>query len=159
MSDILKALNQFLGKATLATFVGDGPETEPQRKGFIELEFKDGDWEYRDSYTGFFKSWGQEVVWHKGNPFWTQLYGGGMSEELQDNRDFAIKTFEFLKKAMSEGEKQEEFQPRGPDNFKDGYWEYTCKWEGNISKFKGDEKILFKGKVVFIHVFFGGVVQ
>ena len=47
-----------------------------------ELEFKEGDWYYKDSYTGFFQSWGREVVWYNKKPFWTQIYGGGMNKEF-----------------------------------------------------------------------------
>jgi len=158
MKESLQELNRFLGKASLATYAGGGPEAKSQRVGFRELEFKDGDWEYRDSYTGFFRSWGQEVVWRKGKPFWTQLYGGGMIEELRNDEAFAHKTFDFLKKTMSAGEKQEEFQPRGPNNFTDEDWEYICEWEGDITDFKGHEKILLEGKVVFTHDFMGGLI-
>jgi len=158
MKESLQELNRFLGKASLATYAGGGPEARPQRPGFRELEYKDGNWEYRDSYTGFFRSWGQEVVWHNGQPYWTQLYGGGMVEELINNETFAHQTFDFLKKALSDGEKQEEFQPRGPSSFTDGDWEYSCEWQGDIANFEGHEKILLNGKVVFTHDFMGGLI-
>lgn len=35
---------------------------------------------------------------------------------------------------------------------------YHCEWEGDIENFKGDEEILYEGKVVFTHHFFGGVI-
>ncbi len=158
MEELLTELNRFLGKAALATYAGDGPEIEPQRVGFKELEFKEGDWDYRDSYAGFFQSWGQEVVWFKGHPFWNQIYGGGMLGKFQSNEAFALKTFGFLKKALSAGEKQEEFQPRGPKTFSDEAWAYFCEWKGDISNFKGNEKISFKGEIVFTHNFLGGLI-
>ena len=158
MEELLTELNRFLGKARLATYAGGGPETKPQRVGFKELEFKEGGWEYRDSYAGFFQSWGQEVVWHKGKPFWNQIYGGGMTRKFQNNENFAVKTFGFLKKALSAGERQEEFQPRGPKKFSERDWEYVCEWEGDITNFKGSEKILFKGEIVFTHDFLGGLI-
>jgi len=159
MEDVLKELNKFLGKASLATYAGSGKEADTQVPGFHELEFREGPWYYRDSYTGFFQSWGREIVWHDERPFWIQLYGGGMVEEFQNNTEFALETFQFLKKAMSEGEKTEAFQPRGPKHFEEGDWEYQCEWTGYITKFKGNEKILLKGKVVFTHDFFGGLVK
>ncbi len=158
MDKLLQELNQFIGKAALATYAGGGGETDPQRKGFRELEFKEGDWEYRDSYAGFFRSWGQEVVWHKNKPFWNQIYGGGVTEKHKSDEKFALETFTFLKKALSAGEKKDEFQPRGPKNFKDGDWEYSCDWSGDISSFKGHEKIQLKGEVVFTHTFIGGLI-
>ena len=159
MEDILKELNRFLGKASLATYSGSGPETDTQTSEFTELEFKEGTWSYRDSYTGFFQSWGRETVWYNEKPFWTQLYGGGMVKKFQNNSEFALKTFQFLKKAMSEREKIKDFQPRGPKHFAEDDWKYQCEWKGDITKFEGNEKILFKGKVVFTHDFLGGLVK
>lgn len=159
MDELLKELNKFLGKASLATYAGSGPEVDSETTGFNELEFRENSWYYRDSYTGFFQSWGREVVWNNDEPFWTQLYGGGMEEKFVGDKEFAHKTFQFLKKALSAGEKIGAFQPRGPKNFEDGDWRYECEWEGDIAKFEGSEKILFKNKVVFTHKFFGGLVK
>lgn len=156
MNYTLVQLNEFLGKVSLETYAGDGPETETQRPGFIELEYQDGDFTYRDSYTGFLTSAGQEVVWYQGRPVWTQQYGGGMEPKYQNDGAFAHQSFSFLKKALSQGEKKAAFQPRGPKEFKDGDWEYYCDWSGDITRFEGKEKILYKGEPVFYHVFSGG---
>ena len=158
---LLNELNNFLGKAALATYAGGGPGVDPEKaeKGMKELEYgnEDEEWYYKDSYAGFFQSFGREVVWHNGKPFWCQIYGGGMKPEFHSNLEFTHKTFDFLKKALSAGEKSEEFQPRGPKKFEEGDWVYESKTIGNIKKFKGSEKILHKGKIVFTHDFFGGL--
>ena len=158
MTELLKELNCFLGKATLNTYAGGGTEVDPEEPGFKELEFKENSWYYKDSYTGFFQSWGREAVWHNQKPFWTQIYGGGMTKKFQKDAKFAHKTFDFLKKALSVGEKQKNFQPRGPKEFADGDWKYSCKWKGDITRFKGHEKIQFKGMGVFTHDFLGGLI-
>ncbi len=158
MKPLLVQLNRFLGKAMLETYAGDGVKVKPQRSGFKELEYKESDWYYRDSYTGFFRSWGQEVIWFKGEPFWNQLYGGGMVDKFNNDTKFARQTFGFLKKALSAGEKQESFQPRGPKYFTDHDWGYVCEWKGDITNFKGNEKILLKRETVFTHNFFGGLI-
>ncbi|MDD5341461.1 MAG: DUF5680 domain-containing protein [Patescibacteria group bacterium] len=158
MKDFLKKLNRFLGKAALATYAGGGPEVDPEEPGFTELEYKQGDWFYKDSYTGFFQSWGREVVWYKKKPVWNQIYGGGMVKKYHHNFKFSHETFNFLKKALSAGEKKKLFQPRGPKKFKQGDWLYQCKWQGDITNFLGSEKIFYKNKVVFIHNFYGGLV-
>ncbi|MFH1978669.1 MAG: DUF5680 domain-containing protein [Candidatus Aenigmatarchaeota archaeon] len=157
MSDLIAELNQFIGKAGKSTYAGSGPESKPQRPGFRELEYKEGPWIYRDSYTGFIRSWGEEVVWRDGKPFWTQIYGGGMEPDYEDPK-LADQTFDFLKKALSVGEKEKKFQPRGPKKFSDDEYDYVCEWQGDIRNFKGSEKILYKGKLIFTHVFFGGIV-
>ena len=152
-------LNKFLGKATLATYAGGGPEMDPEIPGFKELEYREGDWYYRDSYCGFFQSWGREVVWYKGKPAWNSLYGGGMKEKCRTDTEFEHRTFEFLKKALSTGEKKETFQPRGPKELFDGDWKYICHWKGDITNFNGNEEIRYKGETVFTHHFFGGLVE
>lgn len=155
---LLQELNNFLGKAALNTYAGGGKEVDPEEAGFTELEFKEGAWQYKDSYTGFFQSWGREVVWHNRKPLWTQIYGGGMTAQFHHNLTFAHKTFDFLKKALSAGEKQKGFQPRGPKKFVFEDWTYSCVWNGDITKFEGRETILFKNEVVFTHRFLGGLI-
>ena len=154
----LQDLKQFIGKAALATYAGGGKETTPERRGFRELEYTKGDWHYRDSFTGYLRSWGQEVVRFQGEPCWTALYGGGMTLKYQEDIAFAHETFEFLKKALSASEKQVRFQPRGPKDFRDGNWKYECKWSGDITRFIGEEEIFYIDHLVFTHDFMGGLI-
>ena len=140
----------------LATYAGGGPDVDIII-GFKELEYKEGPWRYKDSYSGFFQSWGRETVWYKKRPFWTQIYGGGMEPKFYGNKNFTHETFTFLKKAMAAGDKSKRFQPRGPKSFTLGSWSYQSTLKGNIKKFQGSEKILYKDKVVFTHNFLGGL--
>lgn len=156
-SNLPEGLNGFLGRASKATYAGGGDEIEPWRPGFKELEHRENDWYYRDSYSGFLRSWGQEVVWHNDKPVWTCLYGGGMTENRMDS-EFAGKTFHFLKKVLSAGDKENVFQPRGPKELSEDSWQYLCQLEGNIKKFNGHESISYNGEVVFTHDFLGGVI-
>ncbi len=149
-------LYQFIDKAGKSTYAGGGKrEQKPERPGFIELIYSEGDWFYRDSYTGFYRSRGMEVVRYKDQPVWTASYGGGMIEG-RDN--LADETFTFLKKVMSTDE--EGFESfRGPHNFKDGDWDYKYDQEGDINEFHGYEEIHFKGELVFFHRMIGGIVK
>lgn len=154
---LLAELTGFLGRASKATYAGGGGEAQSWRRGFKELEYRENDLYYRDSYTGFLRSWGQEVVWREDKPLWTCLYGGGMTENYLDS-DFADKTFTFLKQVLSAGDKEATFQPRGPKELSGGGWKYQCTFEGDISKFSGNESISYDNEVVFTHEFFGGLV-
>lgn len=156
--NFLQQLNNFLGKASLSTYAGGGENIDPEEPMFKELEYKEGKWYYKDSYAGFFQSWGREVVWLNNKPIWNQIYGGGMVEKFQNDEKFAHETFDFLKKALSAGEKVKEFQPRGAKSYLDGDWEYKCDWSGDISRFQGHESIKHKGEEVFIHDFLGGLI-
>ena len=153
----LEELSKFLVKAKTNTYAsGSERNVAPQRPDFDELEFKEGDWEYRDSYCGFFRAPGQEIVRFKGEPVWNMSYDGGMLEEFYDNKEFAEQTFKFLQKAMRNVDVNKPF--RGPNNFKDDDYEYIMEVNGDIKSFKGTEKILFKGKAVFVQNFMGGLI-
>lgn len=157
MANLLKELNVFLDQAALATYAGDGDEVPSQRLGYTEYEYREGLWLYRDSYSGHFQSWGQEIVWHNNLPFWTQAYGGGMEHKYAGDRDFSQQTVKFLKAALSQGDKSKKFQPRGPRSFTSGDWSYSAQWTGNIRKFEGSEAIMHQDRIVFTHNYFGGL--
>jgi len=166
MEFTLKQLNEFLGRAVLATYAGGGEKVDPTTPGFVsrfpgfkELEYREGDFYYRDSYTGFFRSAGEEVIFYKGKPVWVQHYYGGIEPKYLNNEKFARETFNFLKEALSSGEKSAAFQPRGPENLIAGVWKYSCHWQGDISDFNGSEEISYKEEVVFKHKFFGGLIK
>lgn len=150
-----KKLFTFIQKAGRSTYASSGVySTSYNEGGFKILRFNEGDYEYIDTYTGFFRSRGQEVVRFKGQPVWIASYGGGMVEE---NEALAMQTFGFLKKAFLADEPQ--FQTcRGPQSLKEGDWEYSYKQEGDIEEFSGYEEIYFKGKLVFYHRMIGGLV-
>ncbi len=156
--NFLKDMTRFHGVATRATYASaNNADVTPQRSGFRELEHRDGDWYYRDSYTGFLRSWGQEVIYFKDKPVWTNLYGGGM-EPSKMSEDIAVGTFRFLKIALSEGEKDNTFQPRGPREIIRGEWRYASEMNGNIMGFVGSEFICFRSETVFYHNFHGGLI-
>src|SRR4051794_21333353 len=93
-----KRIFEFLNRAGKATYAGgDSDLPNPERPNFSEMEYSEGDLVYRDSYIGYHRSRGMEVIRHKGEPIWSSSYGGGM---LDGKNDLAHHTFEFLKKAL-----------------------------------------------------------
>ncbi|MDP3728292.1 MAG: DUF5680 domain-containing protein [bacterium] len=152
----LKELAHFLVKAKCNAYAGDGKEIPSQRPGFKELEFKEGPWEYRDSYVGYFMAPGQEYVRYNGQIVWAMAYTGGMVEEYREDKNLAKQTFQFLKQALQKIEVSRPF--RGPNSLSLGDWEYRDKSEGDITDFKGVEHIFYKGKEVFKQNYIGGVV-
>jgi hypothetical protein len=153
-----QTLNNFLNKASLATYAGDGKRVTSDKKGFYDLEYREGDFYYRDSFAGYLASHGQETVWYQDRPVWMCSYAGGMRGSKTDDAAFAHDAFELLKKAMRT-DRSEEFRPRGPRNLKDGDWEYGNDYTGDITNFKGHEEIFYKGELVFVHDYFGGVLK
>jgi len=152
----LKQLAKFLVKAKTKGYAGNGKEIPPERPGFKEIEFLEGDYSYRDSYSGFFFAPGQEVVRVKGKPIWAMAFSGGMLPEFYGNIDFSKQTFTFLKKCLLRVDVSRPF--RGPENFKEGDYEYKDSSEGDIRDFSGTEHIFYKGKEVFRQHYIGGLI-
>ncbi|MFA6089341.1 MAG: DUF5680 domain-containing protein [Candidatus Woesearchaeota archaeon] len=152
----IKELSEFLVRAKVKTYAGNGKEIKPERYGFRELEYKEGEFEYRDSYSGFYSAPGQEVVRFKGEPIWVMAYSGGMIKKYQSDFEFALKTFDVLKDALKKVDSSKPF--RGPENFSKGEFVYESKVVGDVTWFKGFEKVKFKGKVVFSQDYIGGLI-
>ena len=156
----LKELAQFLVKAKRNTYAGDRGKVPPkdvERPGFKELKFSEGEWKYRDSYTGFYAAPGQEVVRFKETPVWAMAYSGGMKKIHTRNEKLAKETFDFLKKALSRVEVSMPF--RGPRLFEDGDFKYHgILAEGGIINFRFHEFIEYKGEEVFSQDCVGGLI-
>lgn len=152
----LDKLKKFLDISSDSTYAGGGKyEEHPQRPGFYELVYKEGDFEYRDSYTGHSRSTGQEIVRFKDIPIWSSGYGGGM---IKGKESLADETFSFLKKALRIPES--EFSSfRGPHELKDGDWQYKYDQKGDIEEFSGYEEIFYQGDLVFFHRLQGGLLN
>jgi len=153
----LKKLARFLVKAKIDTYASvNRMKIKPERLDFDELEYEKGDFYYRDSYVGFFQAPGMEVVRLKGKVVWTMAYSGGMLEKFHGDEKFAKEVFGFLKEALKKV--SEDIPFRGPKSFKKGEWKYVNEIKGDIKRFLGFEKILFKGKEVFSQEYIGGLV-
>lgn len=149
----LSELQQFLKKASSQTYAANNPPVKnPERPGFIELTFEEGNLSYRDSYTGHYRSAGSEVISYKGIPVWVSSYAGGM---VAGQEKIAHQTFEFLKRAFLE---RDERSFRGPSEFKDGDWLYIYQQSGSMADFYGYEEIYFQKELVFTHRIIGGLI-
>lgn len=156
----LQTLNDFLARATLATYAGSGERNQTAKKGFFDLEYREGDFYYRDSFAGYLASHGQETIWYQDKPVWMCSYAGGMRGSKADDADFAGETFEFLKLAMRSGERGEgKFRHRGPEVLQNGDWKYLNSRIGDITNFTGYEEIHYQGEKVFEHDYFGGILR
>tara|TARA_B100002003_G_C13946439_1_gene459067 strand:- start:259 stop:801 length:543 start_codon:yes stop_codon:yes gene_type:complete len=122
-------------------------------------------WLYTDTYNGNIIERGTEDIYVDMVLFWSNQYRGGTLEKFWD-KSRAIS--QFLKKALIET--PEEFPIRGPtyftlNNFKfndhtfKGELVYTNKWNGDILKFTGQERIRWNGTNVFYHDYMGGLTK
>jgi hypothetical protein len=147
-------LSKFIHSAAATTYAGGGSyEKNPERPGFLELVFEEGDWNYRDSYTGFYRSSGSEVVRYKNHIVWVSNYCGGM---VTGQEKLAGDTFAFLKQAMLA---KPEWSFRGPDLFEVGKWRYANFQKGNIVSFSSHEEIYYQNQIVFSHDVMGIMIK
>ncbi len=153
----LSELRQFLKNQAQHTWAADAPEITPQRPGFDELEYKEGDWYIRDSYCGYYQAPGMSVVYYKNEPAWTMAYGGKMYEEKYS---LTKETFEFLKRALKRKDLKnaEDLPVRGPGDYIEGDWRYEFRWDGDLKNFYGREKIFYRGDEVFFQDIIGGLI-
>lgn len=153
----INALKIFLKNSSSHTYAGDGKEITPQRPGFIEIEYEEGDWYLRDSYVGHFQDPGMTVVYFKDKPVWTCAYGGKVIEKFYSQTN---EIFTFLKKALSSKDlkKAKHIPVRGPSEFVDGEWRYNINFEGEMKCFYGREKIFLNNKLCFFQDIIGELV-
>ena len=151
-----KDLMHFVDIAGRATYAGGGKkEIYPERKDFTEMIYQEGDFYYRDSWTGYVRSRGMELVRYKKEPVWSCLYGGGMVEGYEALTD---ECFDFLKKALMAKETNIA-SARGPKQYTEGDWSYNYTQEGDKTEFSGYEQIHHKGELVFFHRVIGGIIK
>jgi len=76
----LPELAAFLHAAKFATYAtqGDQASVTPLLPGSKQLEFRNGDFFYRDIYAGLFYFVGQEIAYFRDTPVWSMSYAGGM---------------------------------------------------------------------------------
>jgi len=124
--------------------------------GHKDYHFKEGKWEYHDSYAG--KDWapGREVVFLNGEPVWCMSYQG-RNNPAYPSEFFQEQVFPFLKEALKNIDENMPF--RGPNKFEEGEFSYEFKLEGDYQYFKGKEIIKFKGKEVFSQDVMGELIK
>lgn len=154
----LEELVKFLLRARKHGYAGGAEKVKtPQRPDFKEFPpYKEGDFEYIDSYAGHYYAPGQEVVRFKGRPVWNMAYNGGMLPKYHEDLEFSKRTYEFLKEVLLGALYSKPF--RGAKQVLIGDFEYLNKSEGDITNFRGTERILFKNKEVFRQDYIGGLI-
>jgi hypothetical protein len=156
MSLNLNTLKEFLYNANENGYAGAGQKILPERPGYDEIEYQEGDWYFRDSYAGHYFAPGQETVYFQNEPVWSMAYSGGMKPAWHHKDEFTKETIVFLKQALLAMEKSKPF--RGPAVLKQDDWQYVSHIKGDVKDFIGNEKIFYKNELVFEQNYIGGVI-
>jgi hypothetical protein len=152
----LKDLAEFIVEANMNTWAADAPEVVSQRPDHHELSYVRGDWELRDSYSGYYRAPGATVVYYKGRAAWAMMYfGSGM---LRGKDHLANQTFnEALKPALMQVPK--ELPLRGPEKFEVNGWVYTFSLlRGDLEDFLAEEEITKEEDPIFRQTIGGGII-
>lgn len=152
----IEQLKKFLYNANKNGYAGTNAKVAPQRPGFEEIEFSEGEYTFHDSYSGHYFAPGQEIVYKNNQPIWAMAYSGGMKEKFHGDEEVTHNTIIFLKKALLAMNPQNPY--RGPEFFNEDKWKYVSNLNGDIDDFLGNEKIYFDGELVFEQNFIGGLI-
>jgi hypothetical protein len=153
----IKQLSKFLVKAKINTYASSGEGGEKVLlDGSKEFEFREGEFKYikyRDRYFGFNPFIGQEVVFQNKKIIWGMNYYGKVISKIIPLKQI----YQFLREALRKIPENKPF--RGPNRFKGDNFEYFNKVKGTVEKLEGEEKILYKGKLVYRLIYYGGMVM
>lgn len=142
----------FLLRAKKSTYAaGDGGKVASSRPASHDLAYREGEWAYLDTYLGGFAFIGEEAVWCQETPIWGMNYYGTMTVDT-----IPAGFSEFLKSALLQVPPEAPY--RGPAVYQDGEYAYTCRWEGTLESFRGEEMISLDGQMVYRLDFHGGKI-
>jgi len=140
---------QFLIRAKCATYAGKGAETAPSRPSSHDLEYREGDLMYLDTFLGGERFAGEEALWTGDVPYWSMNYVGRVTGTPFSG--------DFLKEALLRVPFEKPF--RGPQEYSDGDYTYKCEVSGDFEWFQGYETIEYRGAVIYDCYFHGSTIK
>lgn len=148
-----EALRQFLIAANQAGYAG-GEEKKwiKEQDGSTTIPFEKGQWKSHDNFFGGEPYGGRTVVFFEGKPVWLMVYYGWAVEGVE-----AHAVYKVLRNALRQMPEDHPF--RGPGEYQEGNFVYTNLWDGEISRFSGEEKIVEGGKLLYKASYLGGLVD
>lgn len=151
-------LIHFLLHAKRRTYAGQRDETTvmPLLPGAKQLEYLEAPFFYRDIYFGLRSFIGQETVYFRKRPVWAMSYSGGTVAEITA-QDEISHIYDFLRQALGQVAYERPF--RGPQIYHGGAFRYLDATQGDISRFRGEEMIMYGDKRVYELRYGGGMIS
>jgi hypothetical protein len=148
----------FLVEAKRNTYAsqGDDATVQPVLNGSKQLEYRSGDYFYRDIYFGSAFFIGQETVEFENHPIWSMVYSGGVIIP-NSNWDIIGPIYGFLRQALRLVDTKSIY--RGPNYFESDNYIFKNEYEGTLECFHGKEVILMDGQKVYELHYNGGLVR
>jgi hypothetical protein len=153
-----EAFTEFLVEAKKHTYVAEGGEARVPAllNGSKQLEYKSGDFFYRDIYLGSEFFLGQEIVEYKNRPIWSMVYSGGVMGS-NAAKDEIVDIYAFLRQALRLV--NENYLYRGPDIFQNNKFQYHNQSYGTLDHFHGYEWIERNHQKVYELRYHGGFIR
>lgn len=132
---------------------GDEKQEIKEPDGSKTILFEKEPWKSIDNYDGGEPYSGHTKVLLNGKTVFTMGYFGVVDQSVQDFGP----VYRFLRKALLLMPADHPY--RGPEELKEGDYEYKNKWEGEVGQFKGREEIYQNGALIYWANYFGGLVD
>ena len=142
-------LISFLISAKRACYAGHGAETSSSRPSSHDLEYRQGDLFYYDTYLGGERFAGEEAIWKADVPIWSMNYVGRVLGEKFSG--------DFLKDSLARVTPDIPF--RGPRVHKNGDYTYLAMISGSFEWFSGTEEIFCGREKNYECLFHGGIIR
>jgi hypothetical protein len=148
----------FLVEAKKNTYAAQGVDASvpPSLNGSKQLEYRCGNYFYRDIYFGSAFFTGQEVVEYENRPIWSMVYSGGVlipNASLEQTAPI----YAFLREALRLVDELSIY--RGPSFYQKQNYIYENQSNGTLDYFYGNETILIDGKKVYELRYSGGFIR
>jgi len=151
----LTKLTSFLFNASQTGYgTGDYSNWVKEKNDSTSIVYKEKNWEMHDNFFGGEPFGGRSVVFYKKKPVWMMVYYGYI---LESNELPIEKVYKFLQKSLIKTPKN--FPLRGPKKFIEDKLTYKNLWQGEISKFSGEEKIFVNKDEIYKTNYLGGLVN
>ncbi len=148
-----KKLVNFLLRARTKTYAGNGGKVKPLLKDSKQLEYKEGEWLYRDVYyggNGIFA--GIEAIYFKSKAVWSMSYYGNFKKMAEKEVDLILRTALLEKWKTARTWRAVKWTRR---NYK-----YVCTpdFKGSVEEMAGSERIFRNKKEVYKFFYAGGLL-
>lgn len=146
-------LLQFLIDSNKAGYAGgNDKQWVKELDGSTTIPFEKGDWRSCDNFFGGEPYGGMDVVFYQKKAVWMMMYYGWVEPDEDANLIYGI-----LRNALMRMPEDAPF--RGPKEYKENDFSYVNVWQGNVSRYSGDEKIFRNGKLAYQASYAGGSVD
>ena len=135
---------------------GNGAASASALSGAKQRDYRAGRFAFRDIHFGMARFTGQETVALDDRVIWAMVYCGSVAPAVTDEAAIAL-IHSCLRQALYIVEPGRPF--RGPRAFGRGDLRYLDDSEGDLATFRGTERIMREGTLVYRLEYCGGLVR